>query len=166
MALKTDERFDEQIRRGDRTSKATRERALNDTTRSAPPSAQVLADRAFARASGADPIEGNTVRLLRDAAENFPAWLHEIRNAQRLILFESYIFANDEVGREFTAALAERARVGVHVYVIYDWLGSLGAGALWKPLIAAGAHVASFNPPVDCEPHAELAKTLLEVLGL
>jgi len=107
----------------------------------------VLADRAFARASGADPIEGNTVRLLRDAAENFPAWLHEIRNAQRLILFESYIFANDEVGREFTAALAERARAGVHVYVIYDWLGSLGAGALWKPLVAAGAHVGSFNPP-------------------
>ena len=50
------------------------------------------------------------------------------------ILFESYIFADDEVGRELTTALAERARAGVHVYVIYDWLGSLGAGALWKPL--------------------------------
>ncbi len=44
-------------------------------------------------------------------------------------------------------ALAERARAGVHVYVVYDWFGSLGAHALWKPLLAAGAHVRGFNPP-------------------
>jgi cardiolipin synthase len=107
----------------------------------------VLADRAFARASGADPIDGNAVRLLRDAAENFPAWLDAIRGARRLILFESYIFGNDAVGREFAAALADRARAGVAVYVLYDWLGSLGARPPWKPLVAAGAHVRSFNPP-------------------
>jgi cardiolipin synthase len=111
------------------------------------PSAQVLADRAFARASGSDPIEGNAVRMLRDAAEHFPAFLEAIRGAERSILFESYMFSNDPVGREITGALAERARAGVHVYVVYDWLGSLGAHALWKPLAAAGAHVRSFNPP-------------------
>ncbi len=126
---------------------ASPESTLNDATRSAMPSAQGLADRAFARAAGSDPIGGNAVRILRDAAEHFPVWLDAIRSAERSILFESYLFSNDAVGREFTVALAERARAGVRVYVVYDWLGSLGARPLWKPLIAAGAHVRSFNPP-------------------
>ncbi len=106
----------------------------------------MLADRAFARASGSDPIDGNAVRLLRDAAENFPAWLDAIRGAKHSIFFEMYIFGDDAVGREFAEALAERAQAGVEVYVVYDWFGSLGAGPLWKILIAAGAQVRSFNP--------------------
>ena len=106
----------------------------------------MLADRAFARASGSDPIDGNAVRLLRDAAENFPAWLDAIRSAKQSIFFEMYIFGDDDVGREFAEALAERAQAGVQVYVVYDWFGSLGAGPLWKILVAAGAQVRSFNP--------------------
>ena len=105
-----------------------------------------LADRAFARAAGSDPIDGNSVHLLRDAAEHFPAWLESIRGASRSIFFESYLFEDDEVGREFAEALAERARSGVQVHVIYDWFGSLGAGALWTILGEAGAHVRGFNP--------------------
>jgi len=106
----------------------------------------VLAERAFARASGSDPIDGNAVQLLRDAAENFPAWLDAIRGAKQSIFFEMYIFGDDAVGREFAEALAERASAGVQVYVVYDWFGSLGAGPLWKILVAAGAQVRSFNP--------------------
>ena len=118
----------------------------------------MLADRAFARAAGADPIEGNTVRLLRDAGENFPAWLHEIRSAQRLILFESYIFANDEVGREFMAALAERARAGVRVYVVYDWLGSTEVRRAVETVARRRAPVRCFNPPSLDSPLAWLTR--------
>jgi cardiolipin synthase A/B len=106
-----------------------------------------MADRAFARAAGSDPIGGNAVRLLRDAAEHFPVWLDAIRDAERSILFESYLFENDAVGREFVDALAERARAGVRVHVVYDWFGSLGARGLWKTLVSAGAQVRGFNPP-------------------
>ena len=118
----------------------------------------MLADRAFARASGSDPVDGNAVRMLRDAAEHFPAFLEAIRGAERSILFESYLFSDDPVGREFTAALAARAQAGVAVYVVYDWLGSLGAHALWKPLLAGGAHVQSFNPPRFDSPLGWLAR--------
>ena len=114
-----------------------------------PPSPELslaLADRAFARAAGSDPIDGNAVRLLRDAAEHFPAWLDAIRAAKHSILFESYLWEDDPVGREFAEALAERVRSGVRVYVVYDWLGSFWAGALWTTLAAAGAHVRAFNP--------------------
>jgi cardiolipin synthase len=106
-----------------------------------------LADQAFSRTAGAALIAGNAVRILRDAGENFPAWLDAIRKAERSIFFECYIFNNDEVGREFVGALAERARAGVAVRVIYDWLGTSGARSLFRPLIDAGAEVRCFNPP-------------------
>lgn len=106
-----------------------------------------FADRAFARATDAGLVIGNTVRILRDATENFPAWLEAIRSAQRSIFFESYIIADDEVGREFAYALAERARAGVRVRLIYDWLGTRRSGALWKILADAGVDVRAFNPP-------------------
>lgn len=105
------------------------------------------ADRAFARATGAEPIDGNATRLLLDADENYPAWLAAIRAARTSILFETYIVDDDAIGREFAAALAERARANVTVCVIYDWLGSHGSGALWSLLREAGVQVRGFNPP-------------------
>ena len=104
-------------------------------------------DRAYARAAGATVTDGNTVRMLRDSCENFPAWLAAINGAQRYILFESYIFANDAIGKQFVEALADKARSGVRVHVLYDWFGSHWARGLWRSLVAAGAHVRSFNPP-------------------
>ncbi len=64
-----------------------------------PPAEAERFDRAFARATGAALTEHNSVRLLLDARENFPAWLDAIRNAQHYVLFESYIIADDHIGR-------------------------------------------------------------------
>jgi cardiolipin synthase len=114
-----------------------------------PPPLRLIADQAFSRAAGAPLVEGNAVRLLKDAAENYPAWLAAIEAAERTILFESYIFSDDTIGRKFRDALAAKARAGVRVRVLHDWLGSPGKvfRGLWKPLEAAGAHVRTFNPP-------------------
>jgi cardiolipin synthase len=106
-----------------------------------------IADQAFKRAAGAHLIPGNGVRILKDAAENFPAWLAAIRAAERVVYFENYIIGNDAVGREFVQALAERARAGVRVRLLYDWLGTRGARSLFAPLIEAGGAVRGFNPP-------------------
>jgi cardiolipin synthase len=107
-----------------------------------------LEERAFGRAAGAPLVPGNSVRLLRDATENYPAWLAAIRAARHRIHFESYIIANDTVGREFVAALAAKAREGVAVRVLYDWLGTRrGVGnRFWRPLVEAGGMVRCFNP--------------------
>jgi cardiolipin synthase len=106
-----------------------------------------LAEQALSRAAGAPLVAGNRVRLLRDARENYPAWLDAIRGARRHIYFESYIFSDDVVGREFVAALSERAAAGVKVRVLYDWLGTWGSRHLWPILREAGAEVRCFNPP-------------------
>jgi cardiolipin synthase len=102
---------------------------------------------AMTRAAGAPAIEGNAVRVLFDADENFPAWKEAITSAERSILFECYIFANDAVGREFAAILEEKAKAGVKVCVLVDWLGSWRSLRMWRPLRAAGGDVRVFNPP-------------------
>ncbi len=110
---------------------------------------RLLADQAFSRAAGAPLLQGNAVRILKDAQENYPAWLDAIAGAERWIHFESYIIHGDAVGRRFAEALAERARAGVRVHVLYDWAGGLFTGSrpLWRLLRAAGAEVRVFNPP-------------------
>jgi cardiolipin synthase len=50
--------------------------------------------------------------------------LEAIRSARRSVNLESYIFWSGEVATQFADALAERARAGVPVHVIVDWLGS------------------------------------------
>ena len=89
------------------------------------------------------------MRILKDADENFPAWLDAIRRAERTIFFEHYIIANDDIGREFVQAMTERARAGVRVRAVYDWFGGFGVGSsrLWRPLLQAGGSVRCFNPP-------------------
>ena len=65
-----------------------------------------LAEQVLARAGGAPLVAGNAVRILRDAGENYPAWLTAIAGARRSVLFENYIIADDATGREFVAALS------------------------------------------------------------
>ena len=57
--------------------------------------------------------------------------LAAIRDAKETITFESYIYWSGSIGREFAEALSERARAGVKVHVLLDWLGSnkLDSGA-------------------------------------
>jgi cardiolipin synthase A/B len=110
---------------------------------------QNMVEHAFARATGAPLVPGNDVRILLDASENFAAWLAAIRSARRTVLFENYIFEEDEIGSTFAQALAERARAGVKVRLITDWVGSLGVASrhFWRSLESAGVEVRIFNPP-------------------
>lgn len=111
-------------------------------------------ERAYLRATGSALIEGNRVRLLKDASENYPAWLAAIEGAERCIHFESYIIHEDEVGRQFVEALAAKAREGVCVRVIYDWMGAFGktSNSFWRALKEAGAEVRCYNPPSFASP--------------
>ncbi|HKO88780.1 MAG TPA: phospholipase D-like domain-containing protein [Burkholderiales bacterium] len=120
---------------------------------------RLLAEQALSRAGGAPLVQGNSVRILKDAEEHFPAWLSVIASAQRTVFLENYIFADDEVGSEFVSALAARARDGVRVRVICDWLGSIRtSGRFWHPLMLAGGEVRIFNPPQLARPFGWLTR--------
>ena len=111
-------------------------------------SVRKLANQAFSRAAGAALIPGNSIRLLKDAHENYPAWLAAIAAAKRHIHFESYIIHDDVTGRMFADALVAKAKEGVRVRLIYDWLGGLGTASrgFWKRLRADGVEVRCYNP--------------------
>jgi cardiolipin synthase len=108
-----------------------------------------LANQAFSRAAGAPLVGGNSVRLLKDAKENYPAWLDAIKSAEHYIHFESYIIHEDDAGWLFADALSVKAREGVRVRILYDWLGGFGktSRSFWNHLRENGVEVRCYNPP-------------------
>ncbi|KAF5069408.1 Major cardiolipin synthase ClsA [anaerobic digester metagenome] len=78
---------------------------------------------------------------------HFAEMLGEIRKAHHHVHMEYYIIRNDELGRRFIEALAERARAGVRVRLVYDAVGCLRVGrAFFRPLVDAGGKVVPFYP--------------------
>jgi cardiolipin synthase len=78
---------------------------------------------------GPNFVSGNNITTLVNGHEIFPAMLGAIRSAKRSINFETYVFWDGQIGREFTEALAERARAGIHVNAILDAQGTQKMGA-------------------------------------
>lgn len=69
-------------------------------------------------------VDGNSAEDYQNGDEIFAAMLVAIRGAQLSICLESYIYWSGSVGQEFAEALSERARAGVRVHVLLDWVGS------------------------------------------
>ena len=96
---------------------------------------------------GPPVVSGNRVIHLRNGDEIFPAMLRAIATARQTINFETYIYWSGDIGRKFSAALAERAREGVEVNVTLDWLGSNKMeGAIIDQMKQAGVRVERYRP--------------------
>lgn len=115
--------------------------------------------RGLRRIAEAAACHGNQARLLIDGPVAFQAMLESIAHAEHRIHLENYIFHPDTTGHRFADALAERARAGVEVRVVYDWFGSLRTpNSFWKELRAAGGEVHAFGPPSPRRPLAFLRR--------
>jgi cardiolipin synthase len=110
-----------------------------------------VADPQFRRAMGSilGPalIPGNRVQALVNGAEAFPAMLHAIRSARHSIALETYIFWSGRIGHEFADALAERARAGVRVHLLLDWIGGRLDDSLLARMERDGVRVRRYNAP-------------------
>jgi cardiolipin synthase len=137
-----------------------REEAVKARPRESSVSVRALAEQAFSRAAGAPLVPGNSIRLLKDARDNYPAWLDAIARATRSIHFESYIIHDDAVGAQFSDALIARAGDGVRVRVIYDWMGGFGKTSrrFWNRLRAGGVDVRCYNAPTLASPLGWLSR--------
>jgi cardiolipin synthase len=92
-------------------------------------------------------VPGNRVTALLNGDEAFPAMLEAIRSARRSVNLESYIFWSGEIATAFADALAERARAGVPVHLVVDWLGSKKIDeALVERMRTAGVTVVKYRP--------------------
>ena len=91
--------------------------------------------------------DGNRITPLANGDEIFPSMLEAIRGARRTIDFETYIYWSGRVGKEFADALSERARAGVRVHLLVDWVGSGRLDAkLLEEMEAAGVQVRKYHP--------------------
>ncbi|WGW11104.1 phospholipase D-like domain-containing protein [Saxibacter everestensis] len=70
-------------------------------------------------------VAGSTTTVYTYGADLYEAMLTAIRQAERHIFLESYIWKGDELGQQFKDALAEAAERGVKVYVSYDGFANL-----------------------------------------
>ena len=105
-------------------------------------------DRAMGVLLGPPILEGNRFEVLVNGDAIFPAMLAAISGARETITFESYIYWSGAVGRAFAEALAERARAGVRVHLLLDWLGSSKLDPSQLALMeTAGVEVRRFHEP-------------------
>jgi cardiolipin synthase len=133
---------------------------------SKPKTLDALASRSFCRVADARQFDGNAVRLLRDARQNYPAWLDAIAGARKWVHIENYLIQEDEVGEAFAAALSAAARRGVSCRVLYDWLGcSLKASRrFWWTMRDAGVDVRCYNRPHAVNPLLAVSRNHRKVL--
>src|SRR5690348_2181436 len=91
---------------------------------------------------------GNSVRVLQDGAQTFPAMFAAMEGARRFLYLEYYTLQDVQSnGRKLSDVLAAKARAGVHVRVIYDAVGSLGTSAAFLAgLRASGVQLVQYNP--------------------
>lgn len=92
-------------------------------------------------------IGGNTLEVLLNGDEIFPAMLKAIRGAQKTITYAQYYYEDGPVAGEIANALAERCRAGVGANILLDAFGTLSMPAEYVTLMQdAGCHVVYFRP--------------------
>ena len=104
--------------------------------------------RAMGSLLGPPLVAGNRAQELINGDQIFPAMLAAIRGAKQSITFETYIYWSGDIGREFADALSERAKAGVNVHVLLDWLGSAKIDeSFLDEMRAAGVEIRKFHKP-------------------
>lgn len=104
-------------------------------------------DRVMGNLLGPTLVNGNRIQTLVNGDEFFTAMLHDIRNAQKTLTFEMFVYWKGEIGRLFAEAVAERARAGVHCHILLDYVGSKKMDhKLVDQMKQAGAQVEIYHP--------------------
>ncbi len=88
----------------------------------------------------------NDAELLIDGEQTFAAIFEGIESAREYVLVQFFIIKDDQLGRDFQAALMRKAKAGVRVYLLYDEIGCIRLpGSYLRELKNAGVDVSSFN---------------------
>jgi cardiolipin synthase A/B len=90
---------------------------------------------------------GNTVDLLLNGDQIFPAILEAIRSAHTTITYAQYFYEQGEMPQQIAEALADRCRAGIRAHVLLDGFGALLMPAAYrKTMTDAGCQVTAFRP--------------------
>jgi cardiolipin synthase len=90
---------------------------------------------------------GNEIELLINGDQIFPALLDALRDAERSINLLTYVYWQGDIAEEVAELLCERARDGIEVNVLLDWVGSAKMDdRLTDAMSDAGVCVVRFRP--------------------
>ncbi|TMG86909.1 MAG: cardiolipin synthase B, partial [Betaproteobacteria bacterium] len=104
--------------------------------------------RSMSALLGPPLVGGNNIDTLLNGNQIFPAMLDAIMHAKKSITFETYIYWSGKIGKRFADALAARARQGVRVHVLLDWVGSNRIDASFLDTMRdAGVEIEKYHPP-------------------
>ncbi|MDT0633067.1 cardiolipin synthase [Rubrivirga sp. S365] len=102
--------------------------------------------RGFANLSRLPFLRGNSLRLLVDGKDTFDAILGAIDAAEHTVVAQFYIVHDDRLGRRFQRSLLDAAARGVHVFFVYDGVGSHSLPRRYvRTLREAGVEVNEFS---------------------
>ncbi|MBV7453853.1 cardiolipin synthase B [Acidovorax sp. sif1233] len=105
-------------------------------------------ERALGSLLGPGIVGGNAVTELLNGDQIFPPMLAAIQAAQKSVTFETYIYWSGDIGKQFADALSERARAGVPVHVLLDWVGSAKMEESYlAEMKEAGVQIEKFHKP-------------------
>ena len=105
-------------------------------------------ERALGSLLGPGIVGGNAVTELINGDQIFPPMLAAIKAAQKSVTFETYIYWSGDIGKQFADALSERARAGVPVHVLLDWVGSAKMEESYlAEMKEAGVQIEKFHKP-------------------
>ena len=105
-------------------------------------------ERALGSLLGPGIVGGNEVTELLNGDQIFPPMLAAIQAAQKSVTFETYIYWSGDIGKQFADALSERARAGVAVHVLLDWVGSAKMEESYlSEMEQAGVQIKKFHKP-------------------
>ncbi|ABN58362.1 MULTISPECIES: cardiolipin synthase [Methanoculleus] len=121
--------------------------------RFATPAAEEFRDAIFLllRNNRAYLTEGNRVDVYTRGEDKFDALFAAIRGARHSIHLEYFVINDDELGRAVVRALAEKAREGVEVRLLFDAMGSRAGGGSRKAFFEledVGGKIGVFFPSV------------------
>jgi cardiolipin synthase len=87
------------------------------------------------------------IKLLWKGEESFKEIFNAIRDAEKIICLEFYIYRNDETGKAISELLKKKATEGIQIYLLYDHFGSLGTPkGFWKDMKASGINIKASRP--------------------
>lgn len=99
------------------------------------------------RTTGLEPSAGNLAEVLTGDELAFARVEEHLRGARQRIWAEYYLIRRDETGHRFLDILAEKAREGVEVRLIFDALGSFRMSRpRLEAITAAGGSCVEFLP--------------------
>ncbi len=95
--------------------------------------------------------EGNKIQLLENGEQYYPAVFKAIGEAQERIILETFIWFEDDVGKQLHAALLSAAQRGVKAEVLLDGYGSPDlSDEFVNELTAAGVDFVITIPALAC----------------